>query len=154
MAHNTKFVCLMADTAYKIGDLNPESRRKSITEHKQWIDTACELACEHLRVNPFGTGSYLQQLNHCTESLEELGEYAKQQELHLTIENHDHPSSNGAWTNMLLENIKHRNVGLFLDFGNFTMGGFSVRPIQDTHILSRLKHGCPESCITGNRSRG
>lgn len=126
--YDTKFVCLMADTAYKIGDLNPENRRKSITEHKQWIDAACELACEHLRVNPFGTGSYLQQLHHCTESLEELGKYAKQQHLQLTIENHGHPSSNGAWTNMLLENIRHINVGLFLDFGNFTMGGFSVRP--------------------------
>ncbi|MDB4297344.1 sugar phosphate isomerase/epimerase [Flavobacteriaceae bacterium] len=126
--HDVKFICLMADTHYKIGDTNPASRALSIKDHMKWIDAAAELECEHLRVNPFGNGTYLETLHNCSDSLVQLADYAKKQGILLTVENHGHPSSNGAWTNMLFEMTAHKNMGLFLDFGNFFMGGFNVRP--------------------------
>jgi hypothetical protein len=125
---NIQFVCMMADTQTKIGDLDKAKRLKSVEDHKRWIDAAKELNCEHIRVNPFGTGTYLQQMNQCAESLFTLSEFAQNTGIKLTVENHGHPSSNGAWLNMLLELTNHTNLGLFFDFGNFFMGGFSVRP--------------------------
>ncbi|ANW96066.1 hypothetical protein AXE80_07150 [Wenyingzhuangia fucanilytica] len=126
--HHVKFICMMADGAYKIGDYNAENRKKAILEHQKWIDASAELGCEHVRINPFGTGTYLQMLNNCASSLTILSEYAKKQGIKISIENHGHPSSNGAWANMLIETVQPKNLGLFLDYGNFFMGGFSVRP--------------------------
>lgn len=123
-----QLVCMMADTQTKIGDLDQLKRKQSVEDHKRWIEAAKELNCEHIRVNPFGSGTYLQQLNQCAESLAELSEFADQTGIKLTVENHGHPSSNGAWLNMLIELTKHSNLGLFLDFGNFFMGGFNARP--------------------------
>jgi sugar phosphate isomerase/epimerase len=125
---NVQFVCLMADTQTKIGDHNALNRQKSVDDHKHWIEAAKEMDCEHIRVNPFGTGTYLQQLNQCAESLQHLAEFAENTGIKLTVENHGHPSSNGAWLDMLIELTNHSNLGLFLDFGNFFMGGFNARP--------------------------
>ncbi len=81
-----------------------------------------------MRVNPFGDGTYLQQIKQCAESLYILSEFSQNMGIKLTVENHGHPSSNGAWLNMLIEMTNHTNLGLFLDFGNFFMGGFNARP--------------------------
>ena len=126
--NDVSFVCLMTDTFNRIGDSNEEKRKLSVDDHKKWIDAAAELKCEHVRVNSYGDGSYLQVLNQCSKSVKELSVYAKSLGMKLTIENHGHPSSNGAWTDMLVESVDDDNFGVFLDFGNFFMGGFNVRP--------------------------
>ncbi|AAZ27489.1 sugar phosphate isomerase/epimerase family protein [Colwellia psychrerythraea] len=126
--HDVSFICLMADTATKIGASDLLARKKAVDDHKHWIEAAVELGCEHIRVNPFGDGTYLQQMNQCSESLYELSEFASNVGMQLTVENHGHPSSNGAWLNMLIELTNHSNLGLFLDFGNFFMGGFNAKP--------------------------
>lgn len=134
-AAKARFVCLMADTQYRIGDSDGKRRQLSVAEHKQWVDAAAELGCQHVRVNPFGDGSYLDMLKRCADSLRQLAPYAQKQGVGLTIENHGHPSSNGAWTQMLIDYVADPNVGVFLDLGNFFMGGFSVRPRRwyDSH---------------------
>lgn len=126
--NNVEFICLMTDAHFKIGDSVEKNRLLSIEEHKEWIDVAAELNCKHVRVNPYGDGSYLQVLNQCTKSILELSDYTKSLGMKLTMENHGHPSSNGAWTNMLCESVNDDNFGVFLDFGNFFMGGFTVLP--------------------------
>ncbi len=126
--HEVEFICLMADTATKIGASNSLARVKAVDDHKRWIEAALELGCHHVRVNPFGDGTYLEQMKRCAESLYVLSEFASNVGMQLTVENHGHPSSNAAWLNMLIEMTNHTNFGVFLDFGNFFMGGFNAKP--------------------------
>jgi sugar phosphate isomerase/epimerase len=126
--HNVQFVCLMTDAIHKVGAKNKSERQKAVEEHKRWIEAGVELGCEHVRVNPYGDGSYLEQMNQCTESLYTLSEFANDLNIKLTVENHGHPGSTGAWLNMLIESVNHPNLGVFLDLGNFFMGGWDVQP--------------------------
>ncbi len=152
--HEVSFICLMADTATKIGSINKEAREKSIDDHKHWIEAAVELGCEHIRVNPFGEGTYLQQLNQCADSLYVLSDFAQQMGIQLTVENHGHPSSNGAWLNMLIELTNHTNLGLFLDFGNFFMGGFNAKPRRWYDLKQGVLDLAPFTAGISGKARG
>ena len=152
--NDVEFVCLMTDAHFKIGDSNEKNRLLSIEEHKEWIDVAAELNCNHVRVNPYGDESYLQVLNQCTKSINELSDYAKSLGMKLTMENHGHPSSNGAWTNMLCEIVNDDNFGVFLDFGNFFMGGFTVRPRRFYDTYQGVKNIAPYVTGISAKTRG
>lgn len=152
--HQVSFVCLMADTATKIGASDLSARNQSVDDHKYWIEAAVELGCEHIRVNPFGNGTYLQQINQCAESLYKLSEFANSIGIQLTVENHGHPSSNGAWLNMLIELTNHNNLGLFLDFGNFFMGGFNAKPRRWYDLKQGILDLAPFTVGVSGKARG
>ena len=44
--------------------------------------------------------------------------------LEILVENNGHPSSNGAWLAMLMEETHRSNVGVLADFDNFFTGGW------------------------------
>lgn len=152
--HNVSFICLMADTATKIGASDIKARQRAVDDHKHWIEAALELGCAHIRVNPFGDGSYLQQMNQCAESLYTLSEFSQSNGIQLTVENHGHPSSNGAWLNMLIELTNHSNLGLFLDFGNFFMGGFNAKPRRWYDLKQGILDLAPYTVGVSGKARG
>ncbi|USD67392.1 sugar phosphate isomerase/epimerase family protein [Vibrio sp. SCSIO 43136] len=125
---NIRFECLMCDELGNLGDANPAARLHAIAMHKPWIDAAATLGCSMVRVNTYGSGSYLQQLYANRDSLRELAIYAKTLQVKLVIENHGHPSSNAAWLAMLIEAVDMDNVGVYLDLDNFFMGGWHHTP--------------------------
>jgi len=148
------FICMMADTQTKIGASDKKARLTSIDDHKHWIEASVELGCQHIRVNPFGDGSYLQQLNQCADSLAVLSEFAQQMGIQLTVENHGHPSSNAAWLNMLVELTQHHNLGVFLDFGNFFMGGFNAKPRRWYDLKQGVMDLAPHTVGVSGKARG
>jgi len=122
------FICLMCDVFEHIGVKSKTDRQKSIDQHSYWLEAAAELGCTQMRINPYGEGSYLEQLRQCAEGLHEMSERAQRLGIQLVVENHGHPASNGAWLAMLVEMTAHENFGVYLDFDNFFMGGWGIEP--------------------------
>jgi len=125
---NVTFGVLMCDQLGRIGAKDADERKRSIADHVRWMETAAELGCPFLRVNPYGDGSYLEQLKRGAETLHTLAERSKDYDLEVIVENHGHPGSNGAWLAMLIEQADHPRLGTYTDLDNFFMGGWNLEP--------------------------
>lgn len=126
--NNVSFQVLMCDETGALGASSKNARKLSIQAHIIWLETAAYLGCKQLRVNAYGDGAYMQQLNNCAESLSELASIAGKMNIELLVENHGHASNNGAWLAMLMEHTNHKNLGCFTDLDNFFMGGWNLKP--------------------------
>ncbi|MBU3005576.1 sugar phosphate isomerase/epimerase family protein [Paraglaciecola arctica] len=126
--NSVQFQVLMCDETGSLGASSPKQRQASIDAHIPWLETAAYLGCKQLRVNAYGDGTYLQQLNQCAESLDKLATRAQALNIELLVENHGYASNNGAWLAMLMEQTNHKNLGLFSDLDNFFMGGWDHKP--------------------------
>ena len=123
-----RFDCLMCDELGHLGASSGEERDNALKKHLVWLEAASILGCQMIRVNAYGDGSYLQLLNQCSQSISMLADCAKEYGIKVVIENHGFASSNGAWLAMLIEQIGRENVGVYLDFDNFFMGGWHHQP--------------------------
>lgn len=141
------FQVLMCDQTGELGASSAAKRQASIDLHKRWLDTAATLNCKQLRVNAYGDGSYLQQLDNCAEALHILADHAADMNIELLVENHGYASNNGAWLAMLIERANHKNLGVFTDIDNFFMGGWNIEPerrydrVQGIHDLAPFTRG-------------
>ncbi|MFQ3190072.1 MAG: sugar phosphate isomerase/epimerase [Paraglaciecola sp.] len=122
------FKLLMCDETGSLGSSKKSQRQRAIENHLPWFNAAAELGCSQIRVNAYGDGKYLAQLQQNAESLQVLGELGQQYKLEVLVENHGHASNNGAWLAMLMEMTNHENVGVFTDLDNFFMGGWDISP--------------------------
>lgn len=122
------FTCLMCDQLGDLGLSDKSKRLQSIEKHKPWIEAAAELGCAQLRVNAYGDGTLLNQLECNAESMNYLAEFCQQHNVELLVENHGFVSSNGAWLAMLVEKTQHDNFGIYADLDNFFMGGWDLDP--------------------------
>ncbi|AMJ87271.1 sugar phosphate isomerase/epimerase family protein [Alteromonas stellipolaris] len=126
--NGVSFQLLMCDECGSLGAESSSERQASINSHLRWLEAAAILGCKQLRVNAYGEGSYLQQLNRCAESLHRLSNECESYGVELLVENHGHASNNAAWLAMLIENVNHPNLGLFTDLDNFFLGGWNITP--------------------------
>jgi len=122
------FGVLMCDEVGLLGAAKKVDRDASLAKHREWMEAAAELGCPFLRVNAYGEGNYLEQMQRNAESLYLLAEASKDFGLEVLVENHGHPSSNAAWLAMLMEMTDHPRTGVFTDFDNFFMGGWGHVP--------------------------
>lgn len=123
-----KFGCLMCDELGNLGASLTSERNASLKKHFMWLQAASELGCSMLRVNAYGDGTYLNQLKQCAQTISALADCAKGYGIKIVIENHGFASNNGAWLAMLIEEVGKENVGVYLDFDNFFMGGWHHDP--------------------------
>lgn len=126
--NNIAFQLLMCDETGALGASSKAHRKAAIENHLPWLECAATLGCKQLRVNAYGDGTYLQQLDNCAESLTTLAELAGKLNIELLVENHGYASNNGAWLAMLMEHANHPNLGVFTDLDNFFMGGWNIKP--------------------------
>lgn len=122
------FTCLMCDQLGNLGLSDKSKRLQAVENHKPWIEAAAELDCKQLRVNAYGDGTILNQLECNAESMNLLADFAQQHNVELLVENHGFYSSNGAWLAMLVEKTDHHNFGVYTDLDNFFMGGWNHNP--------------------------
>ena len=109
----------MIDDEGYLGDSDKNKRIKAIENHKKWVEAAKFLGCEHIRVNAHGTASSEEVSGFATESLSQLGEFAKSFGINIIVENHGGYSSNAKWLVNVIKNTGMDNVGTLPDFGNF-----------------------------------
>ena len=109
----------MIDDEGNLGDLNKRKRLNAIDNHKKWVEAAKHIGCEHIRVNAAGNGSEKEVSMHATESLQVLGDFSKDYNINIIVENHGGYSSDAKWLVDVIKNTERNNVGSLPDFGNF-----------------------------------
>ena len=114
-----KNLLIMIDDEGNLGDLNKRKRLKAIDNHKKWVEAAQSIGCEHIRVNAAGNGSEKEVSMNAIESLQVLGDFSKNFDINIIVENHGGYSSNAKWLVDIIKNSNRDNIGTLPDFGNF-----------------------------------
>jgi sugar phosphate isomerase/epimerase len=121
----TRCVLIMCDDEGQLGHSSKEVRRKSVDNHKKWVDYSAELGGHAIRTNmhsditPKTPGERETVLDCCAESFAALADYAKGAGLNVLIENHWGLSSDPDAIVALMKKVNKPNFGTLPDFGNF-----------------------------------
>lgn len=114
---------IMIDGEGALAAPDDESRRRAVESHFKWIAAAALLGCHSIRVNLEGSGTRDEWRMRAADSLRRLGDQAGAYGLHVLVENHGGPSSDGAWLASVMAAADHPRVGTLPDFGNFRIDG-------------------------------
>lgn len=117
--NGVKPLLIMVDGEGYLGDTDAASRNQAIDQHKKWVEAAKFLGCHSIRVNAFGRGTAEEVAAAATTGLRDLGNFAKDFDINVIVENHGSYSSNGQWLASVIRNTELANVGTLPDFGNF-----------------------------------
>jgi sugar phosphate isomerase/epimerase len=109
----------MVDGEGNLGDPAAAGRKKTVDNHKKWVDAAKFLGCHSVRVNAGSSGTYEEQQERAADGLRMLSEYAQPLGLNVIVENHGGLSSDGAWLAGTIAKVAMDNCGTLPDFGNF-----------------------------------
>jgi len=110
---------IMIDGEGSLGDSNERKRNKAIDNHKKWVEAANYIGCNHIRVNAAGNGSEDEVSKYASDSLQKLGDFSKDFNINIIVENHGGYSSDAQWLVGVIKNTERKNVGTLPDFGNF-----------------------------------
>ena len=115
-----KSVLIMCDGEGNIGATDEARRKRTVENHKKWVEAAQFLGCSTIRVNAHGESKREQDLaNYVADGLTQLSTFAKDFNINVTVENHGGLSSNGAWLAGVMKKVNLDNCGTLPDFGNF-----------------------------------
>jgi sugar phosphate isomerase/epimerase len=114
-----KNLLVMVDGAGMLGSQDETQRKKSIDDHKKWIDATSHLGCPYMRINAHGDGSPEEMMITCERSIRELADYAEAKNVSIVVENHGGISNDGSWLKKLLTNLKDKNIASLPDFDNW-----------------------------------
>lgn len=117
--NGVRSLLIMIDREGDLGSTDETARTEAVTNHYKWLDAAKALGCHSIRVNAAGQGKAGDVAQAALRSLQQLGDYARQLELNVLVENHGGYSSDGRWLSFIMKAIKLPNVGTLPDFGNF-----------------------------------
>jgi L-ribulose-5-phosphate 3-epimerase len=121
----TQPVLIMCDAEGAMGAAVREERMKAAANHYKWVDIAAELGCHSIRANmypdpePKTPAEIDAFIGYCSESFNQLCEYAKARGLNVIIENHGGLSSDPDIVIRLMKMVNLPNFGTLPDFGNF-----------------------------------
>ena len=117
--NNVESVLIMCDREGNLGDPDAKKRKKTVDNHRKWIDAAKFLGCHAIRVNARSTGSWEEQVKLSADGLAQLSEIGAKSDISVIVENHGGLSSNGKWLTEVIKTVKHDHCGSLPDFGNF-----------------------------------
>jgi sugar phosphate isomerase/epimerase len=117
--HDIPSLLIMVDHEGDLGVQDAQERIQNVENHHKWVDAAHAMGCHAIRVNLFGEGSREAQQEASADSLRRLGEYARDLEINVLVENHGGLSSDPSWLIAVMHDVNMTNVGTLPDFGNF-----------------------------------
>lgn len=126
--HNITPVLIMVDDEGLMGHTEKAERMKAARNHYKWVDIAAEIGAHSIRTNmypskqPAGSPEVETFLGYCSESFNDLCEYAAKQNINVIIENHGGVSSMPEVVLALMKKVNKSNFGTLPDFGNFPTG--------------------------------
>jgi len=121
----TRCVLIMCDDEGMMGHSSKEVRRKTVDNHKKWVDYCAELGGHSIRTNmhsdvtPKTAEERETVLGYCADSFAALADYARGAGLNVLIENHWGLSSDPDAIVALMKKVNKPNFGTLPDFGNF-----------------------------------
>ena len=110
---------IMCDGEGRLGDPDAGARKKTVDNHRRWIDAALLLGCHAIRVNAASSGARDEQAKLAADGLRQLAEIGGRSGLSVIVENHGGLSSDGAWLADVMRRVDHPACGTLPDFGNF-----------------------------------
>jgi sugar phosphate isomerase/epimerase len=119
--HGVKSLLIMVDGEGAIGHPEEAERKKTVENHREWLEAAKTLGCHSIRVNAESEGTWDEQMERAADGLRRLTEIAAPMELNVIVENHGGLSSNGEWLAGVMKLVDHPRCGTLPDFGNFCM---------------------------------
>ncbi len=114
-----KPLLIMCDREGTIGHSDKSERKKTVENHKKWVDAAAFLGCHSIRINAGGQGSYEERQKLVADGFRMLCDYGEKTKINILVENHGGLSSNGQWLSEIMEMVNHKRAGTLPDFGNF-----------------------------------
>ena len=117
--NNISNVLIMVDEEGKLASASSEVIKRSIEQHKKWVELAAELGCHSIRVNLSGEKDPTIWINQSVEGLTGLCEFSKTMGINVIVENHGGLSSNAALLAQVMKKTNLDNCGTLPDFGNF-----------------------------------
>ncbi|MGB0580123.1 MAG: sugar phosphate isomerase/epimerase family protein [Limisphaerales bacterium] len=117
--HGVKSLIIMCDREGNIGDPDDAKRKRTVENHRKWIDAAKFLGCHSIRVNAGSAGTWDEQVELAADGLAKLTEHGAAAGLNVIVENHGGLSSNGKWLSTVIKKVGHKRCGTLPDFGNF-----------------------------------
>ena len=117
--NNISNVLIMVDEEGNLADSSSTVIKRSIEQHKKWIELAAELGCQSIRVNLVGEKDPKRWINRSVEGLTGLCEFSKTMGINIIVENHGGLSSNGSLLAQVMKKTNLDNCGTLPDFGNF-----------------------------------
>ncbi|MEM8668985.1 MAG: TIM barrel protein [Planctomycetota bacterium] len=114
-----KNVLILVDGKHQLDSPDESERKKSIDEHKAWVDCAHQLGCDAIRVNCRSGGDRAENIRNAAAGMKPLCDYAKDASVKIVIEPHGGNSSDPEWLMGAMSAISHPNAGLLPDFNNF-----------------------------------
>lgn len=121
----TRCVMIMCDDEGMMGHSSPTVRKKTVDNHRKWIDYCAELGGHSIRTNmhsditPKTAAEVETVLGYCADSFASLADYARMVGLNVLIENHWGLSSDPDAIVALMKKVNKANFGTLPDFGNF-----------------------------------
>lgn len=112
-------VLIMCDGEGNLGAKTAAGRKKTVENHKKWVEAAKFLGCHSIRVNAGGPGGRDELAKQVIDGLTQLSTFAKDFNINVIVENHGGLSSDGAWLAGVLKTVGMNNCGSLPDFGNF-----------------------------------
>ena len=128
--HGMTNVLIMIDGQGNLATANDSERKKAVENHYKWVEAAAAMGCHAIRVNLSGAQEDKVWIASSVDGLKQLGTYAKEYNIKVTVENHGGLSSNGALLSEVMRQVNMDNVGTLPDFGNF--------------CIKRSKDGCED----------
>lgn len=116
-----KSLLIMCDREGNLGEPTAKGRKKTVENHKMWVEWAKYLGCHSIRVNARSRGSYQEQLGRAADGLRMLTEFAGGMGINVLVENHGGLSSNGQWLAAVMKKVDMPRCGTLPDFGNFKL---------------------------------
>lgn len=114
-----RILLIMCDNEGMIGDPNEAKRKQAVENHYKWAEAAKFFGCHSIRVNPYSSGSYQEQLERTADGLRRVAEFCAKLGLNALVENHGGLSSNAEWLVALVKRVGLPNCGTLPDLGNF-----------------------------------
>ena len=116
---NISNVLIMIDQEGELAARSSKKIKKSIEQHKKWLELASELGCESIRVNLSGVKHPDVWIDKSVEGLTGLCEFAKKMDINVIVENHGGLSSDASLLAQVMKKTNLDNCGTLPDFGNF-----------------------------------
>ena len=124
--NNISNVLIMVDEEGNLADSSSTVIKRSIEQHKKWVELAAELSCHSIRVNLAGEKDPERWINKSVEGLTGLCEFSKTMGINIIVENHGGLSSNGSLLAQVMKKPIWTIVERFRILGIFalqTLGG-------------------------------
>jgi sugar phosphate isomerase/epimerase len=114
--HNVRQLLIVVRGEGRLGDPDPDGRRKAVRNHHKWLDAAEALGCHSIEVDTASTGTPEEQLSRVAEGMASLCEYADKRHLNVLAGYRGNSPADAGWLLQVIREVNHPACGALPSF--------------------------------------